>query len=84
MDLLVTIVIGFIIGVLAKLLHPGRERMGFILTTLLGIGGSMLASYVGQFVGLYQAGERAGFVAAVVGAVAILAIFGQIRGGGTR
>lgn len=79
-----TIIIGFIVGVLAKLLHPGKENMGFILTTLLGIGGSFLATYAGQALGIYQAGRTAGFIGAVVGAIVILVIYGMVaaKGGG--
>lgn len=79
-----TIIIGFIVGVLAKLLHPGKENMGFILTTVLGIGGSFLATYAGQALGIYQAGRAAGFIGAVVGAIVILVIYGMVaaKGGG--
>lgn len=73
-----TIIIGFIVGVLAKLLHPGKENMGFIVTTLLGIGGSFLATYAGQAIGIYQAGRTAGFIGAVVGAIVILVIYGMV------
>jgi uncharacterized membrane protein YeaQ/YmgE (transglycosylase-associated protein family) len=76
-----TIIIGFIVGVLAKLLHPGKENMGFILTTLLGVGGSMLATYAGQALGIYQ-GRTAGFIGAVVGAVVILVVYGMVAGKG--
>jgi uncharacterized membrane protein YeaQ/YmgE (transglycosylase-associated protein family) len=75
-----TIVIGFIIGVIAKFVHPGKENMGFILTTVLGIAGAMLASFVGQFIGFYRVGEVAGFIGAVVGAVVILVIYGKVAG----
>lgn len=77
-----TIIIGFIVGVLAKLLHPGKENMGFILTTLLGIGGSFLATYAGQALGIYQAGRTAGFIGAVVGAIVILVVYGMVVGKG--
>ena len=77
-----TIIIGFIVGVLAKLLHPGKENMGFILTTLLGIGGSLLATYAGQALGIYQAGRTAGFIGGVVGAIVILVVYGMVAGKG--
>lgn len=80
MHLIWTILIGFIAGVIAKFIHPGREGMGFILTTLLGIGGSFLATYAGQALGLYKAGEAAGFIGAVIGAIIILVIYGFIAG----
>lgn len=79
MGVIGTIVIGFIVGVLAKLLHPGKENMGFIMTTVLGIAGSVVASYVGQALGLYMAGEGAGFIGAVVGAIALLVVYGLVK-----
>lgn len=79
MGILWTIVLGFVIGVLAKILHPGKENMGFIATSLLGIAGSFLAGVGGQYLGWYQAGEGAGFIASVIVAVLLLAIYGKIR-----
>ena len=61
MSIIGTIVIGFIDGLIARLLHPGRDGIGIILTTLLGIGGAMLATYGGQLLGFYRAVEPAGF-----------------------
>jgi uncharacterized membrane protein YeaQ/YmgE (transglycosylase-associated protein family) len=81
MGIVWTIVLGFVIGVIAKLLLPGRQNMGFIVTVLLGIGGSLCAGVVGQFFGWYQAGEGAGFIASVIMAVILLVIYGKIRGG---
>lgn len=80
MEILGTILIGFVVGVLAKVLHPGKENMGLIVTTLLGIGGSVLATFAGQALGFYHVGEKAGFIGAVVGAVAILVLYGFIKG----
>jgi uncharacterized membrane protein YeaQ/YmgE (transglycosylase-associated protein family) len=77
-----TIVLGFVIGVLARFLHPGKENMGFIVTILLGIAGSFLAGVIGQYLGWYQAGEGAGFIASVVVAILLLFIVGKVRGGG--
>ncbi len=77
-----TIVLGFVIGVLAKLLHPGKENMGLIMTTVLGIAGSVVASYVGQALGLYTAGQGAGFIGAVVGAIALLVVYGMLKAKG--
>ena len=75
MGILWTIIIGFIAGVVAKFLMPGRnEPSGFILTTILGIVGAFLATYLGQSLGWYQADEGAGFIGAVVGAIIILAL----------
>jgi uncharacterized membrane protein YeaQ/YmgE (transglycosylase-associated protein family) len=65
MGIVWTIVVGFVVGVIAKLLHPGKENMGFIATVLLGIGGSFLAGMLGQAMGWYRAGEGAGFIASV-------------------
>ena len=81
MGILWTIVLGFVIGVLAKVLHPGKENMGFIATIVLGSAGSFLAGVIGQFLGWYQAGEGAGFIASVIVAVLLLAVYGKLRGG---
>lgn len=80
MEILGTIIVGFVVGVLAKLLHPGKENMGIIMTTLLGIGGSLLASYAGQAMNWYAPGQAAGWIASVVGAIVILVIYGMIKG----
>ena len=79
MGIVWTIVLGFVIGVIAKLLHPGRDNMGFFATIALGIGGSFLAGVIGQFLGWYQAGEGAGFIASVIVAIILLMIFGRLR-----
>ena len=79
MGIVWTIVVGFVVGVIAKLLHPGKEGMGFIATVLLGIGGSVVAGLVGQMLGWYQAGEGGGFVASVVVAIVLLVIYGRLR-----
>ncbi|HYQ07352.1 MAG TPA: GlsB/YeaQ/YmgE family stress response membrane protein [Xanthobacteraceae bacterium] len=80
MNILWTIIIGFVAGVIAKLLHPGRnyEPSGFILTTLLGIVGAFVATYLGQAIGWYKAGEGAGLIGAIVGAIIILVVWGAI------
>lgn len=79
MGIVWTIVLGFIVGVIAKLLHPGKENMGFIATILLGIAGSFLAGMIGQFLGWYTAGEGAGMIASVVVAIVLLVIYGRLR-----
>jgi uncharacterized membrane protein YeaQ/YmgE (transglycosylase-associated protein family) len=84
MGIIWTIVLGFVIGLLAKFLHPGKENMGFIMTIVLGIAGSFLAGVIGQFFGWYKAGEGAGFIASVVVAIILLAIYGRIRGGSDK
>lgn len=73
------ILIGFIVGVLARLLKPGKDSMGIILTILLGIAGALLAGWVGQATGYYEAGQPAGFIAALVGAIVILFVVGLFR-----
>jgi uncharacterized membrane protein YeaQ/YmgE (transglycosylase-associated protein family) len=72
-----TILIGFVAGVVAKLVHPGpNEPSGFILTTLLGIAGAFVATYLGQAIGWYRAGEGAGLLGAIVGALIVLVVWG--------
>ena len=80
MSVLWTIIIGFVAGVIARMLHPGNkwEPSGFILTTLLGIVGAFVATYLGQAVGWYKAGEQAGFIGAIVGAIIVLVVWGLI------
>ena len=73
-----TIVIGLIVGAVAKLLTPGRDPSGFLITIALGIGGALLATYGGQALGLYNAGEPAGFIGSVIGAIILLAIYHMI------
>jgi uncharacterized membrane protein YeaQ/YmgE (transglycosylase-associated protein family) len=84
MGIIWTIVLGLVIGVLAKLLHPGKEDMGFVMTILLGVAGSFLAGVIGQFFGWYQAGEGAGFIASVVVAILLLVIYGMVRRGASK
>lgn len=79
LSLLWTIIIGFIAGVVAKFLMPGKDPGGFLITTGLGIGGALVATFLGRLIGWYQAGESAGFIAAVVGAVIVLAVYRLIR-----
>ena len=79
MGIIWTIIIGFVAGVIAKFIMPGRnEPSGFILTTVLGIVGAFLATFLGQAVGWYRAGEGAGLIGAIVGAIIVLAIWGMI------
>ena len=84
MGIVWTILVGLVIGVIAKFLHPGKENMGFIATILLGIGGSFVAGMVGQTMGWYQAGEGAGFVASVVVAIVLLMVYGRLRDKSTQ
>jgi len=81
MGIIWTILIGFVAGVLAKLITPGdNEPSGFILTTILGIVGAFVATYLGQALGWYHAGEGAGLIGATVGAIIVLLIWGAIAG----
>ena len=80
MGIIWSIIIGFIAGIVAKFLMPGRDPGGFIITTLLGIVGAVVATYLGQAVGWYRPGEGAGFIGAVVGAVILLAIYRMVVG----
>ncbi|MBS7806895.1 GlsB/YeaQ/YmgE family stress response membrane protein [Variovorax sp. PCZ-1] len=73
-----TIVIGFIVGLVARALKPGDDKLGLIMTAVLGIAGSFLASYAGAALGLYKQGDVAGFIASVVGAVILLVIYGLV------
>lgn len=81
MSILWTIIIGFLAGIIAKFITPGsNEPSGFILTTILGIVGAFVATWLGQALGWYQAGEGAGLIGAVVGAIIVLVIWGMIAG----
>ena len=75
MHIIWTILIGFVVGVIAKFLTPGRDPGGFFLTAALGIAGSIVATYVGQAMGWYQPGQTAGFIGALVGSIILLAIY---------
>ena len=79
MSIIWTIIIGFLAGVIAKFIMPGKnEPSGFVLTTILGIIGAFVATYLGQAIGWYQAGQTAGFIGAIVGAIIVLLIWGAI------
>jgi uncharacterized membrane protein YeaQ/YmgE (transglycosylase-associated protein family) len=81
MGIIWTIIIGFIAGVIAKFIMPGKnEPSGFIMTTLLGIVGAFLATWLGQALGWYGPNDGAGFIGAIVGAIIVLAIWGMIVG----
>jgi uncharacterized membrane protein YeaQ/YmgE (transglycosylase-associated protein family) len=79
MHIVWTIIIGFVVGLVARALKPGDDKMGLVMTTILGVAGAMLAKFVGQQLGWYRPTEAAGFVASVVGAVLLLVIFGMAR-----
>ena len=79
MGIIGTIIVGLIVGALARLVMPGEQKMGWILTCLLGIAGSMLAGFVGQQMGWYTVGQTAGWIASVLGAVVLLVVIGIVR-----
>ena len=81
MGIIWTLIIGFIVGLIAKMLTPGRDPGGFIITAIIGVVGSLLATYGGQALGLYRAGEPAGFIGSVIGAIILLAIYHFVRRG---
>ena len=76
-----TVIVGLIVGAIARFVLPGEQKMGWILTGLLGIGGSLAAGFVGQALGWYQAGQGAGWIASVLGAVLLLFVVSKVRGG---
>ncbi|GMV47484.1 MAG: hypothetical protein AMXMBFR66_28820 [Pseudomonadota bacterium] len=74
-------IVGLIVGAIARFVTPGEQKMGWIMTSLLGIAGSLLAGFVGQAVGWYRPGQPAGWIASVVGAVVLLFVVGKFKGG---
>ena len=85
MGIIWTIIIGFVAGVIAKFIMPGpNEPAGFILTTILGIVGAVVATYLGQALGWYRPGEGAGLIGASVGAIVVLFVWGMIAGRNAR
>lgn len=79
MGLIVTIIVGFIVGLIARAIMPGTQKLGLIMTTLLGVGGALLAGYGGALLGLYPKGAPVGWIASVIGAVILLFVFEQIK-----
>ena len=80
MAILWMLIIGLIVGAIAKLLMPGKDPGGFIVTILLGIAGALIAGFAGRALGWYAEGEPAGFIASVIGAILLLLIYRMIRG----
>jgi uncharacterized membrane protein YeaQ/YmgE (transglycosylase-associated protein family) len=74
-----TVIVGLVVGLIARAVKPGDDRMGLIMTIVLGIAGSLIAGYVGRALGWYQPGQAAGWVASVVGAIVLLIIYGLVR-----
>lgn len=79
MSIIWTILIGFVVGLIARAIKPGNDSAGFIVTTVIGIVGSLVATYLGQAMGWYAAGQVAGFIASVVGAIVLLFVWGLIK-----
>jgi len=80
MALIGTLLVGLVVGLLARAFKPGRDNLGWIMTALLGVAGSFLATYLGLAMGWYQQGEAAGWIASVVGAMVLLALFSLVKG----
>ena len=74
--------VGFVVGLIARAILPGDQKIGIILTAVLGIAGSFVAGFVGQAVGWYQAGQGAGFIGSVVGAIVVLFAYTKLAGSG--
>lgn len=78
-SLIGTIIIGFVVGLIARAVKPGNDKLGLIMTSILGIAGAFLANFIGQKMGWYAPGEAAGWIASVVGAVVLLFIYGLVK-----
>lgn len=80
LSLLGTLLIGLVVGFIARAVKPGDDKLGWVMTSLLGVAGSFLASYVGMAMGWYQQGDAAGWIASVLGAIVLLVLFGLVKG----
>ncbi|ARP94357.1 GlsB/YeaQ/YmgE family stress response membrane protein [Bordetella genomosp. 13] len=78
MSIIIMIIVGFVVGLIARAIMPGNQSMGIIMTTLLGIVGAVVAGFLGQSLGWYQPGEPAGWIASVVGAIIVLFVVGLV------
>ncbi len=78
-EILGTLFVGLIVGFIARALKPGDDKLGFIMTAILGVAGSFLANYAGAAMGLYKQGDAAGWIAAVVGCIVLLFVYGLIK-----
>lgn len=74
-----TLIVGLVVGLIARAVKPGDDSMGWIMTIVLGIAGSLVAGYVGRALGWYQPGQPAGWIASVIGAIVLLVVWGMIR-----
>ncbi len=79
LNLLWVIIIGFVAGAVAKLIMPGKDPGGFIVTIVLGVVGALLATFIGRLIGWYKPGESAGFIAAIIGAIVLLVIYRLVK-----
>jgi len=77
------VVVGFVVGLIARAILPGSQSLGLILTAVLGIAGSFAAGFIGQALGWYQAGQGAGFIGSVLGAIVLLFVVGKLKGPGS-
>jgi uncharacterized membrane protein YeaQ/YmgE (transglycosylase-associated protein family) len=80
LSLLGTLIVGFIVGLIARALKPGDDKLGIVMTSLLGVAGAFVANYAGTALGWYREGEAAGWIASVVGALVLLALYGRVKG----
>ncbi len=80
LSLLGTLIVGFIVGLIARALKPGDDKLGIVMTSLLGVAGAFVANYAGTALGWYREGEAAGWIASVVGAIVQLALYGLVKG----
>ena len=79
LSLIGTIIVGFVVGLLARALKPGDDKLGIVMTSILGIAGSFLANWAGQQMGWYAPGDTAGWIASVVGAIVLLFLYGLVK-----
>jgi uncharacterized membrane protein YeaQ/YmgE (transglycosylase-associated protein family) len=79
MGIIWTLLIGLVVGFIARAVMPGEQKLGWIMTAVLGVAGSLVATYAGQALGLYSAGSAAGWIASVIGAIILLVIYGMVQ-----
>ena len=79
MGIIWTLLIGLVVGFIARAVMPGEQKFGWIMTAVLGVAGSLVATYAGQALGLYSAGSAAGWIASVIGAIILLVIYGMVQ-----
>jgi uncharacterized membrane protein YeaQ/YmgE (transglycosylase-associated protein family) len=79
MSILVMIVVGFVVGLIARAVMPGEQKLGLVMTAVLGIAGSLVANFLGSAIGWYKPGDAAGWIASVLGAVLLLALYGMLK-----